>query len=139
MTWLKPFFRAQNRITLVSVCSCMVAERNTIPETPAAMSRSVVGSRRQPTLAEEIGELEKQERVTKALQATVEAHGMRDGIITSSPKGQKPHTKGSNDETPTRTPKKVQTPSPVKVDNNGEAWEMEDDHSEEDNAEEEEK
>ena len=102
--------------------SCMVAEQNAIRGTPAMSSRDLMGSARQPSLAGEIDEVEKQEHVTKALQATVEGHGMKHGIITS-PKGPKPQTKGSASVvvTPQRTPKKVQTPSPVKVDDKGEA------------------
>ena len=59
--------------------------------------------------AEEIDEVEKQEHVTKALQATVETHGMKHGIIRISPKGPKPQTKGNARVvvTPQRTPKKV--------------------------------
>ena len=44
-------------------------------------SRDFMGSPRQPSLAEEIDEVEKQEHVTIALQATVENHGMKHDII----------------------------------------------------------
>ena len=82
----------------------MLAEQKPVQEYPAAMSRSVAGSPRQATLAEEINEVEKQERVTKALQATVEVHGMKHGII-KSPKGPKPQTNESASvvETPQHT------------------------------------
>ena len=54
---------------------CMVAERNLGPASPQAMDRTPGAARRQPSLAEDIDEIEREHRVTRTLQA-VEAHGM---------------------------------------------------------------
>ena len=81
-----------------------------LPSVSASLDAATM---RQPSLAEEIDEVEREQRVTKALQATVETHGMKHGIITSSPKGRKPQTKGSTEDTPRHTPKHVKTPSPI--------------------------
>ena len=70
-----------------------------------AMASSRRGSPRQPTLAEEIDELEKAEKVTAALQAQVEQHGMH----TAS----KPQEQGGELQTPKRSPKIGRTPSPI--------------------------
>ena len=83
----------------------------------------------QPSLAEEIAEVEREQRVSKALQATVEQHGITEhGIARESPKGQKPLTSASAgvSVTPKRTQKKVKTPSPVKTFPDGSTWTIED-------------
>ena len=89
------------------------------------MGRATGEVRRQPTLTEELDQAEKEARVTKALQA-VDQHGM---VHKHGPKGQttphEPQEKGVSD-TPIKTPKRGATPSPVKIDDNGEAWELED-------------
>ena len=80
---------------------------------------------RQPSLAEEIEEVEREPRVTRALQAVDHQHGMG---TKESPNGQEPQeqTEQGVSNTPRRTPKKGGTPSPVKIDDNGDAWELED-------------
>ena len=80
---------------------------------------------RQPSLAEEILEAEREQRVSKALQAQVEEHGI---ITNDSPKGRKPQAQGNSgvSGTPKRTPKKAKTPSPVKTSPDGTTWTIED-------------
>ena len=120
----------------------MVAERRCDSEGSLAMDspRGTVGgqpTRRQPSLAEEIEEVERERRVTRALQAKVEP---QHGMTQKSPKGHTPQTPGDAGvtNTPKRTPKKVKTPSPVRTDADGRQWTLEDDYSEEENEEEEE-
>ena len=99
----------------------MVAERRStkVSALRRAMASSRRGSPRQPTLAEEIDELEKAEKVTAALQAQVEQHGMH----TAS----KPQEQGGVTHTPKMSPKIGKTPSPVRVDKDGKTWTLEDD------------
>ena len=101
----------------------MVAERNSKPAFPEAMAATRSDGLRQPTLAEELAEAEAQRVVTGALQAKVEHHSMEE-----SPKGQKPLTSTSArvTVTPTRTQKKVKTPSHVKTFPDGSTWTIED-------------
>ena len=87
------------------------------------MAAPAIGASRQPTLAEEIDEIERAEVVTTALQA-VEQHSMTQG---TSPKGRKPRNDTGVPNTPQRAPKKGKTPSPVRIDPDGQAWELEDD------------
>ena len=61
-------FVRENRTHLATVHSCMVAKRYPIPNAPVAMVRDARGSPRQPSLVEEIAELEEREQVTKVLQ-----------------------------------------------------------------------
>ena len=98
----------------------MVAERSsTRPASSSAMAAMVPGTPRQPTLAEEIEAVEQAERVTAALQA-VGKHGMN----TTS---KAPQNNEGDTATPKRTPKKAKTPSPVRVDPDGQTWTWEDD------------
>ena len=104
----------------------MVAERSTRVSAPrVAMAAMHLGTPRQPTLAEEIDELEKSERVTAALQAQVDQHG----ITQHSPKGAQPQgrRKTGVTYTPKRTPKMGNTPDPVRVDKDGKTCTLEDD------------
>ena len=80
---------------------------------------------RQPSRAEEILEVEREQRVSKALQAQVEEHGI---TTKESPKGRKPQAQGNSgvSGTPKRTPKKAETPSPVKTYPDGTTWTIED-------------
>ena len=104
---------------------CMVAERSTNKASTAAMATPRPSLARQPTLAEEIDEIERAELVTTALQATVEPHGM----TQHRPTGQKPLEQETTGvpHTPKRTPKIGKTPSPVRVDKDGKTWTLEDD------------
>ena len=103
----------------------MVAERSTKRPVPlAAMAATRPGTPRQPTLAEEIDELEMAGKVTAALQAEVESHGM----VRESPTGQEPQEQHPGvTNTPKRSPKIGKTPSPVRVDKDGATRTLEDD------------
>ena len=92
------------------------------------MARRTGGTPLQKTLADELAEVEAEEKVTGALQA-VDQHGM---LPKNSPRGQQPQepTAGVTD-TLVNTPKKGKTPSPVRIDKNGDAWELEDDRAQE--------
>ena len=92
-------------------------------DSPEVAAASAAARMAQPSLAEEIEEVEREQRVTKALQAQVEEHGM-----ITSPKGRKPQAQGNNgvSSTPKRTPKKAKTPSPVRTDPDGKQWTIED-------------
>ena len=85
------------------------------------MARGDLGSPRQPSLADEIAELEEREKVTKALQAAESEHGMSKHGIVYSPKGPTPQKKGVS-----KTPKKTKTPSPIKTYPDGTSWTLED-------------
>ena len=88
------------------------------------MATTRPGTPRQPTLAEEIDELELAGKVTAALQAEVESHGMaRQGPTGQEPQEQHPGVTN----TPKRSPKIGKTPSPVRVDKDGATWTLEDD------------
>ena len=110
---------------------CMTAERcRTKQSAPrVAMAATRPGTLRQPTLAEEIDIAEKEARVTKALQA-VEAHGIKHGM--KNPNGCKPQMDKHEgvSHTPTKVSIKSTTPSPAKIDKDGEAWTIEPDGTE---------
>ena len=77
---------------------------------------------RQPTLAEEIEEVEREQRVTKTLQAQVEPPvGTEQGRAQHGFEGQEPLTREVTGVSLTTkpTPKKAETPSPVRVDADG--------------------
>ena len=100
----------------------MVAEQND-PGTraaPAMMDRSRSEAMRQPTLAEEADQAEKEARVTKALQA-VDDQGILYHDITS---------RGAS-STPKKTPTTENIPSPVRVDADGNTWTIEDSNASE--------
>ena len=92
------------------------------------MARRTGATPLQKTLAEELAEVEAEEKVTGALQA-VDHHGM---LHANSPRGQQPRepTGTGVANTPVKTPKIGKTPSPIKVDQNGEAWVIEQDQEE---------
>ena len=71
--------------------------------------------RRQPTLAEELDQAEREAKVTKALQA-VEKHGMLYNGMSSR----------EAINTLKKTPKRAKTPSPGRVDVDGKTWAWED-------------
>ena len=98
------------------------------------MARRTGGTPLQTTLAELLAEVEAEEKVTGALQA-VDHHGM---LPKNSPHGKQPQepTESGVANTPVNTPKKGKTPSPVRIDKNGEAWELEDDEAQEEQEEE---
>ena len=50
----------------------MVAERRSALRKPPAMARSVLGSPRQKSLADELAEVEEEQKVSNALQAQAE-------------------------------------------------------------------
>ena len=115
---------------------CMIAERSVMPALPEAMSANHAGAPRQPSLAEEIAEMEEQAIVTGALQAEVERHGMKHSI-DKSPKGQQPlsPTDAGVSNTPRRAQVRVNASSPVKTYPDGSTWTIEDGaSSEEENA-----
>ena len=101
---------------------------------PVAASRTGATPTRQPTLAEEIDEIERAQRVTSALQAQVEQHG----ITQNSPNGRTPQTRDNVgvSVTPKRNPKKGKTPSPVRIDVDGSTWTHEDDNESEEEEQE---
>ena len=112
----------------------MVAERSTQPASSEAMANPRPGSLRQPSLADEIDEIEQAELVTNALRA-VESSRTQHG-----PEGQQPqeqHPGVSN--TPGRKPKIGKTPSPVRIDADATEWTHEDDHESEEEKEKQEK
>ena len=88
----------------------MVAERSSTknPARRSKMAAQHPGDDRQPTLADEIKELEQAEKVTAALQARVDTHS-----ITRSPTGAEPQEPQSVTQTPRRSPIVGKTPSPV--------------------------
>ena len=94
----------------------MVAERSTKNTSPEAMAAPRPGAARQPSLAEEIDEIERAELVTTALQA-VESHGMTQHR-PEGPEPLEPENKGVS-QTPKRTPKVGKTPSPIRIDKDG--------------------
>ena len=129
---------AQKRAQNVIVYFCTVAEQ-TRSKRPLSMDRPRGGSplaaassdaakARQPTLAEEIDDVEREQRVTKAPEAQVEQHG-----ITQH----KPHPQESVGVSvrPKRIPKKGNTPSPLRTDADGNTWTWEDDHESEEEHE----
>ena len=74
-------------------------------------TRGGQSARRQPSLAEEIEEVEREQRVTRALQAKVEP---QHGMTQHGPKGHTPQTPGGAEvsNTPKRTPPKGQNSEP---------------------------
>ena len=95
----------------------MVAEQieeNTRVGTPTAMDRARSEDGRQPTLAEELDQAEKEARFTKALQAVE-----KDGMVYDNDSRRV-------ETTPKKTPTMVNTPSPVRVDVDGNTWTIED-------------
>ena len=117
MTSCSRVARSKVLLLTATVPLCMVAERPLAnPRKTSAMARDSCGSPRQPSLAEELAEVEEQGHVTGALQAKVELHGIQHGIAKSSPQGQEPQTATSTgvSTTPKRTRVKVKTPSPLK-------------------------
>ena len=65
--------------------------------------------------------------MTAALQARVEQHSM----THKSPTGTEPREPQDATSTPRRSPIVGKTPSPVRIDKNGDAWELEDDEAQE--------
>ena len=88
------------------------------------MARRIGASPHQKSLAEELSEVEAEEKVTGALQA-VDPHSMKH---KHGPKGQEPQEPKYEGvpNTPSSKPKRGNTPSPVKIDKDGDAWELED-------------
>ena len=97
------------------------------------MARRTGASPPQTSVAEELSEVEAEEKVTGALQAA-DPHSMKH---KHRPTGQKPPepTEEGVSKTPLRTPTKGKTPSPVRIDKNGDAWELEDDEAQEEREE----
>ena len=99
---------------------------------PVAASRTGATPTRQPTLAEEIDEIERAQRVTSALQAQVEQHG----ITQHGPNGRTPQSRDSVGVfTPKRNPREGKTPSPVRIYAGGNTWTHEDDNESEEEQE----
>ena len=101
--------------------------------TRAAVARRAGETPLQKTVADELAEVEAEEKVTGALQA-LDPHNIKHKHRRTGQKPLEPTAEGVSN-TPMRTPKKGQTQSPVRIDKNGDAWEFEDDEAQEEREE----